>query len=251
MRTSLDAMRPGTPLPHLLLYKLGWCIVRPALRLFYRAVFLGSARVPAKGPVLLVANHQSYLDPPVVGAAIPHRALDYIARRGLFRNPFMRLIMRPLNCIPIREDGNDPAAMKDILARLAQGRAVLIFPEGSRSVDGSIHTFKRGAAIIVKRARCPVVPVAVEGCFDAWPRHARRPRLLGTRIACAFGRPIDSEQLMRDGGDAAMAELERRVTALRQRLRRLLRKRTLGRFPPHGVADRDALEIPTPDTTAD
>lgn len=237
MWSSLRALRPGTPTPHLVAHVAARAVVRAFLTIGYRPIILGWRRVPATGPVLLVANHQSYLDPPLVGVCVRHRALDYIARAGLFNNWFMRTTRDLLNCIPIREDGNDPAAIKDVLRRLSEGRAVLIFPEGTRSPDGAMVPFKRGAALLVKRARCPVVPVAVEGCFDAWPRHAKLPDLIDRRLACAFGRPMDSEALMSQGPDAAMRELEERVARLQRLLRRRLRVETAGAFPPQGAAD--------------
>lgn len=230
--------RPGTSGLDVALYLVAWAITSLTMRGVYRLRALGVRRLPPRGPVLIVANHQSYLDPPIVGTAVGHRMLDFVARRGLFeRSAFMRFISRPLNCIPIREDGNDPAAIKEILKRLGEGRAVLIFPEGSRSRDGSMTPFKRGAALLVKRARCPVVPLAIDGAFDAWPRHARRPRVRGVWVGCAFGRPIDSAVLVEGGAESAMAELERRVARLRRVVRRDLRRRSAGRFPPHSPGD--------------
>jgi 1-acyl-sn-glycerol-3-phosphate acyltransferase len=189
--------------------------------------------------VLIVANHQSYIDPPLIGVCVRQRHLDYIARAGLFQNWFMRHAVRTLNCIPISEDGNDPRAIREILQRLGEGRAVLIFPEGTRSGDGAMMPFKRGAALLVKRAKCPVVPAAVDGCFDAWPRHHMAPTILGKRVACAFGRPIDSEALISGGTDEAMRMLEHRVSRLRRVVRWKLRRETNGRFPPHGPGDQD------------
>lgn len=244
MLERLRAKRPGTPLHHLLLYLLARFIMSWVLRVLYHAHGLGGARIPPHGAVLLVANHQSYLDPPLVGACVPERIMDFVARQGLFKNWFMRLVSTPLNCIPIREDGNDPAAIKEILKRLGEGRAVLIFPEGTRTHDGGITHFKRGAAVLVRRARCPVVPVALEGAFDAWPRHAKRPLVRGMRLSCAFGRPISQEDLFAQGGDAAMDRLEREVGKLRQVLRRRMRRQTHGRFPPRGPGDRDHFDVP-------
>ncbi len=215
-------------------------IVRSGMRAAYRAYGMGWRRVPASGPVLIVANHQSYLDPPLIGSCVRQRHLDYIARAGLFENWFMKHAGRSLNCIPISEDGNDPRAIREILKRLSEGRAVLIFPEGTRTYDGAMKSFKRGAALLVKKAGCPVVPAAVDGCFDAWPRQDQVPHLNGERIACAFGRPIDSSELMKHGPDGAMSELERRVTRLRRVVRRKLRRETHGRFPPRGPGDQGA-----------
>jgi 1-acyl-sn-glycerol-3-phosphate acyltransferase len=203
----------------------------------YRARHLGRARLPRTGAVLLVANHQSYIDPPLVGITVRSRHLDFIARMGLFNSPILDRILRAVNSVPIREEGGDAAAIKEILRRLDQGRAVLIFPEGTRSPDGAMRPFKRGVAVLVKRAKCPVVPVAVEGCFDAWPRERKWPRLLGQHVAVAFDHPISHAELMAAGPDAALELLEARIERMRVALRRWMRRTSHGRYPPAGAGD--------------
>lgn len=206
-------------------------------RVLFRARGTGAERVPAKGPVLLIANHQSYLDPALIGMFITQRQLHYIARRGLFKVRGLGCIIRWLNGIPIPEDGNALSSMRKILDRLEQGHAVLIFPEGSRTPDGAMHRFKAGASAIIKRAQCPVAPVAIEGCFDVWPRTARRPRFRHGGIAVMYGEPIDHAELMREGRDGATRRLEREIDAMRLTLRRELRARFGEAFPAAGGGD--------------
>lgn len=237
MPSGLRQKRPGTPLRHTLFYGFAAGVVRILMRFVYRARSFGARRVPATGAVLLVANHQSYLDPPLVGISVRNRHLDYLARAGLFEVPVLGGLLRGLNSVPIKEDGGDAAAIKEILRRLEKGYAVLIFPEGTRSPDGTMQPFKRGIAVLVKRAKCPVVPVAVEGCFDAWPRERARPRFVGQRVAVAFGDPIPHAELMVRGPDAALEQLQAQVGRLRIVLRRWLRRSSNGRFPPLGAAD--------------
>jgi 1-acyl-sn-glycerol-3-phosphate acyltransferase len=237
MFASFRSKRPGTPLSAMLSYEFARLIVVALLTVLYRFRCYHSGRLPASGPVLLVANHQSYLDPPAIGAGVSHRHLDYIARLGLFEGRVLAWLLRQFNSLPIREQGGDTGAIKEILRRLGEGRAVLIFPEGTRTEDGAMTEFKRGIAVLVKRSMCPVIPVAVEGCFDAWPRQRAWPRLWGKRIAVTFGRPIDHDELMKDGADAALRRLEAETQRLRLGLRRLLRRQTRGRFPAHGPGD--------------
>lgn len=141
-------------------------LCRWVLVVMFRARAYHAERVPLTGSLILAANHQSYLDPPFVGAFIK-RAASYIARAGLFKWKPFGACLRAINCVPIREDSGDAGAIKEAIRRLEGGHAVLIFPEGSRSPDGAMHEYKRGVALLVKRAKCPVVPVAVEGCWDA------------------------------------------------------------------------------------
>ena len=233
--------RPGTPLSAMLSYAFARNVCVALFTLLYRFRVYGSRRLPADGPVLLVANHQSYLDPPAIGVGVSHRHLDYIARLGLFEGKVLAWLLTQFNSLPIREQGGDAGAIKEILRRLEAGRAVLIFPEGTRTDDGAMTEFKRGIAVLVKRSMCPVIPVAVEGCFDAWPRHRTWPRFWGKRVAVSFGRPIAHEELMKDGADAALRRLEGETQRLRMGLRRLLRRQTGGRFPAPGPGDSAAI----------
>jgi 1-acyl-sn-glycerol-3-phosphate acyltransferase len=186
--------------------------------LVHRLRVYHAERVPASGPLLIAANHQSYYDPPVLGAAVRSRHLSFLARSGLFKVPGLRWMIAALNAVPIRENTGDAAAIREILARLDTGEAVVIFPEGSRTPDGEIHVFKRGVALMVRRARCPVVPVAIHGAFDAFPRTRRFPMLFGPRISVIFGEPIAYDDLMRDGPDAGLKRIEDEVRRLREEL---------------------------------
>jgi 1-acyl-sn-glycerol-3-phosphate acyltransferase len=238
MLGSLRDLHPGSSLAHIVFFEFCRRACQFVLWLLYRVRVSGRENIPRTGPVLIVANHQSFLDPPLIGGFITCRHTDFIARAGLFRfGPFGRLIS-VLNSVPIAEQGGDTAAMKEALRRLEQGRAVLIFPEGSRSPDGAMRPFKRGAAVIVKRSGCPVLPVAIEGVHDAWPRHRSRPFLVGHRISVRYGEAIPHAALMAEGPDAALRRLEEAIDGMRIELRAELRARTGGRLPAAGAGDR-------------
>lgn len=198
-------------------------IALAVLKIFFRLKRIGIERLPRTGPVLLVANHQSYLDPPMIGVSVP-RQFHPIGRAGLFVSPVFAWLLRMLNTMPIREDGRgDADAMKRALAILEQGEVVLIFPEGSRSANGEIGEFKRGASLLLKRSGCPVVPVAIEGAFDAWPRSRKFP-ILFRCVRVRFGDPIPHDELLADGAEAALERLRMEVIRLRDELR-MARKR--------------------------
>ena len=177
-------------------YSEDYAIVhRVLLTLAYRFRVFGRHNLPAKGPALLVCNHQSFLDPIVNGAAASPHHLVFVARMGLYKfKPFSKLI-ESYNAIPIRQGEADPAAIRAALEQLAMGRIVLVYAEGQRTPDGAMHPFQRGAAVLLKRAKCPVIPMAIEGAFDAGPRHKKFPSLWGHRIAAAIGPTIYSPRV--------------------------------------------------------
>lgn len=244
MFARLRARHPGSSVPHIVFFEVILRAARLFLRVFYHVRPAGHEGVPSSGPLLIIANHQSYLDPPLVSTGVHNRHVDFIARAGLFKfGPFAWLIST-LNSVPIAEEGGDTAAMKETLRRLAEGKAVILFPEGTRSPDGAMRRFKRGIAVLVKRARCPVIPVAIEGAHDAWARGTSRPKLFGQHILVRFGEPIPHADLMAEGPDAALRRLEREIDAMRLELRTQLRERTRGRLPVEGPGDRPFQQTP-------
>ena len=234
---SIYSKQPNVSLGRLVFYECMAWTFRVLSRIFYRAKAIDSHLVPATGPVLLAANHQSLLDPPLIGIRIRQRHLNFVAKIGLFKFKPFAFAISMLNALPINDEGGDLGAIKETVARLNQGRAILIFPEGSRCPDGAIDQFKRGVALLVKKAKCPVVPVAIEGAFDAWPITRSRPRLFGCRVYVKYGAPIPHDELMKDGSEAALELLRTRVEAMRVELRAMMRAETNGRFPARGPGD--------------
>lgn len=215
---SLRDRQPGAPLSRVLFYEFSRRVSAVIIRLFFGLRGFDSRNVPSTGAVLLASNHQSYLDPPSIAAVLKHRHLEFIARAGLFKYPAFAWVISWLNAVPIREDSGDSAAIKEVIRRLEMGRAVLIFPEGSRTLDGDIHDFKRGVSLLFKRVRCPVVPVAIAGAFEAWPRDGR-PHPFGVQdVRVKFGTPIPFEELMKDGAEAGLERIRKEVVRLRAEL---------------------------------
>ena len=170
-----------------LLYRACQCVSLWTNVLLVKARCFGMRNVPATGGVLIVCNHQSFLDPPLVSIGL-RRETNYLARRELFANRPFRWLIEHLNAFPVRQKTADIRAIKESLRRLRAGQVLVIFPEGSRSEDGRIAPFLPGAGVIAKRARVPIVPALIDGTFQAWPRHQLLPRT-GT-VILEFGAPI-------------------------------------------------------------
>lgn len=124
----------------------------------------GRENIPPSGPVLVVSNHQSHFDPPLVGAGCPRR-LNYLARDTLFGFKPFRWLINSLDAIPIDRDGLGLNGIKESLRRMKRGEMVLIFPEGTRTRDGSVGTFRPGFTVLAARAKAWILPVAIEGCM--------------------------------------------------------------------------------------
>lgn len=199
-------------------YAVCWVGALITLKLLFGLRRYGMRNLPKRGAVLLISNHQSYLDPPVIGLCL-HRQFHPIAREGLFEAPRFAWLIRMLNAIPLREGGQaDSAAMRQAIAALNAGEPVLVFPEGSRTENGEIGEFKRGVGLLLKRSACVVAPVAIDGAFEAWPRSRKRPKPF-SRIGVMIGEPIPHDELLADGVDAALERLRTEVVQLRRDLR--------------------------------
>ncbi|MEX0774403.1 MAG: lysophospholipid acyltransferase family protein [Phycisphaeraceae bacterium] len=183
--------------------------------LCYRHRAWGSPRIPRKGPVLYVSNHQSFFDPIIVGLAAHQRAFHALARSSLFGHRVFAWLIRSLNAIPVERGSSDMAAMRKCIDVLQAGHALMIFPEGTRTPDGSTQAFASGMMLLIKRGRPRVVPVAIEGAYDIWPRWRKGPRLTG-RVGVMYGHPIEPDTLIQMGPEGALEHLRQTVETMRQ-----------------------------------
>ncbi len=171
-------------------YAMLWCPCYAISQVWFRFKFNGKGYVPVEGPVLLVANHQSNLDPVLVGIACP-RQLKYLARVGLFFWPFS-LWIRSLGAVPIDRERGALSGIRTTLELLKQKNAVLVFPEGSRTENGQLDVMLPGFCLLARRSGATIVPVGIVGAFEALPRGAVYPRPHAIRLA--FGPPISKQQ---------------------------------------------------------
>ena len=166
------------------------------MRRLFRLTSAGRHHVPATGPVLLVANHLSVLDPPLVGGAA-ERQLSFLAKAELFAIPLFGRLIQALNARPVRREGADASALREALRTLAEGRALLVFPEGTRGTEGELRPAKAGAGMLAVLSGAAVVPVYITGSGRAWPKGRRLPRR--TQVTVTFGPPL---RFCRRGGKA-------------------------------------------------
>ncbi len=165
---------PGPPFVNVWWYEFSRVWVKLAARVFFRIRYSGVENIPRVGPVLLVSNHQSHLDPPLIGAGVP-RTVSYLARKTLFTNKFFSRLISSYGAIPLDLE-NPLSGLKEGLRRLRCGDAVLIFPEGTRSPDGEIHPFRKGFRVLAVRSQAMIVPLAIDGAYQSWPRSRKWPR---------------------------------------------------------------------------
>lgn len=173
-------------------YRIGWSLFRLLYSTFFRWRIFNSERVPVEGPVILAANHASYLDPPLIGSALP-RDINYLARESLFRFPLIGWILRSWNSVPVDRDGGGARGLRMILDRLMSGGGIILFPEGTRTRDGQLQPARSGIGLTVIKSQAPVVPVRVFGTYEAYGRHMKIPR--PRRVIVKFGKPMMFEQL--------------------------------------------------------
>jgi 1-acyl-sn-glycerol-3-phosphate acyltransferase len=180
--------------------------------------------VPSNGPVLVLSNHQSNFDPVLVGLACDRR-LNYLARDTLFGFAPFRWLINSLDAIPIDREGVGLSGLKETLRRLKRGEMVLIFPEGTRTHDGELGPLKPGFCAIARRGEAPLLPVAIDGAFDAWPRWRLFPRYSMFRIV--FGPPLAPEQLLAMSDAEIIEEIRRRMAQCLSSARDSLRRARL------------------------
>ena len=201
-----------------MLYAVLKPIVVALMRLLFRVEGYGQEHVPAEGPVLIVANHSSILDPPLVGGMCP-RQLTFLAKAELFRIPGFGGLIRRLGAQPLRREGADPSALRTAQRVLADGKALLVFPEGTRGDEGDLREPKAGAALLAVQSGATVVPAYVRGSGRAWPRGRRLPRPV--KVVVTFGAPL---RFLRPTGadrkahyEAASRQMMAAIAALRDR----------------------------------
>jgi 1-acyl-sn-glycerol-3-phosphate acyltransferase len=148
----------------------------------------GLENLPKEGGALLAANHQSFLDILVVGAAV-RRHVTFVARDTLADTWWLAHVMRRCGAILIRRGTSDRAAIRAMSEHLSAGDVVAIYPEGTRTRDGKLREFKGGVVMAARLGGVHIVPVGIRGAFDAWPRGRSIP--WPRRVGVRFGRPID------------------------------------------------------------
>lgn len=180
----------------------------------YRAE--GAEHLPEDGGVILASTHESHLDPVILQAALPRR-IKYVARTTLFRNPVFGWLIRSLGAVEFDRDATTAGGLRTVIDQLTGGEVVVYFPEGTRTRDGRIGRIRPGVALLARRSGVPVVPAAIAGTFDCWPRGRRFFR--SGRIRVVYGKPVTYEGSAKR--EDVLDDLGRRFRALKARAREL------------------------------
>jgi 1-acyl-sn-glycerol-3-phosphate acyltransferase len=178
------------------------CVLGCRYRCFFRQ------RMPDEGPVLICANHQGYLDPVLVGVAFQRRQ-NFLARKTLFGFAPFAWLIETLGAVPIEREGTGIGGLKESLRRLKRGESLLIFPEGRRSSDGQLQPLQPGFIALARRGKATVLPVAIAGSFQVWPRHALLPQ--SAPVVVWVGEPVTPEIVRQLDDEGLMAELANRL----------------------------------------
>jgi 1-acyl-sn-glycerol-3-phosphate acyltransferase len=176
-----------------------------------------------RGPLLLVCNHQSFFDP-VFAQSVFNRELNFVARDSLFDNKFLGALITSLHTIPIKRGEGDITAMRKVIKNLKENKAVCLFPEGTRSPDGKIGEIKPGFSLISRKSGASILPVVIDGAFEAWPRDKKYPGL--GKVAIKYGTVKTCDEI-KEMGEEKFAEM------LTEEMRQLQKdcRESLGREP--------------------
>ena len=158
-------------------------------RILFRVRLEEGQHLPPSGGVLIVSNHQSYLDIPLLSIST-RRHVSFVARDTLAETRWLAFVMRECGAVLIQRGKPDRRALREMVAHLEAGDVVSMFPEGTRSRDGRVQPFRKGALLAARMAGVPIVPAGIRGTLEAWPREAGRPRM--RRVGIRFAAPVDS-----------------------------------------------------------
>ena len=170
------------------LYRSARCVIRPLLDVLGHLESHGKENIPEQGGVLLVSNHVSFLDPVIIGAAAD-RELHFLGEDSYFRIPYVGSLFTQLNGIPIKRETPGWQSLKEVISRLRIGKAIVIFPEGTRSADGILGEVKKGISFIIHHSDVPTIPVLLKGSERFMPRGSKF--IHPAQLSVTFGPPID------------------------------------------------------------
>ena len=188
-------------------YWVGHTIFRAAAKAFFRYQVVGSDKLVQDGPVLIASNHESFLDPPLVGIAYDD-SVYYLARKTLFKGPTKWLYPR-WNAIPVDQEAPDMSSLKKIIKILRGGEQVVVFPEGARTQDGELQPGEAGVGLIAAKSKAVIQPVRIFGAYEALPRGSGRLRFHPVTIVVGDLITLTAEEKRAKGREAYQAISDR------------------------------------------
>lgn len=175
------------------IYWLGYIFFKSAGKAFYNLKLVNEEKLVKEGGVMLAANHESFLDPPLIGISHPEN-VTYLARKTLFTGVTKWLYTR-WDAIPVDQENPDMTGLKKIIKALKGGKKVVLFPEGERTLTGELNPALPGVGLIIAKSQCVVQPMRIFGARDALPRGSGKLKM--EQICVVVGDPIyfDDEML--------------------------------------------------------
>ena len=168
-------------------YWFGWTLFGSAYRSLFGLKVIGRENLVRDGAVLIASNHESFLDPPLIGT-LYHDEMFYLARKTLMKGALLKWIYLAWNSIPVDQDRPDMTSLKTIIKLLASGKRVLVFPEGERSLDGNMGVAQPGVGLIAVKSNAVIQPIRIVDAREALPRGSGRIRF--KQISLRIGPPI-------------------------------------------------------------
>ena len=170
-----------------IVYNIFYNLAKLLARMIFSMRVIHPERMVESGPLLIAVNHSSFFDPPLAGIC-SRRGVYYLARKTLLKWPFFGPLFPAMNVIPVERDGNDMSALREVIKKVKDGNAVLLFPEGTRSVDGHLQPARAGIGLVIAKTGAPVLPMRIFGAYEAFPKNARRFQL--SQITVVIGESI-------------------------------------------------------------
>lgn len=201
-------------------YQVSTRIFKLFLLIWNRLRIRGAKNIPDQGGVLIASNHASYLDPPVVGVGYRGRPVHFMARDTLWNSKFGSWWMEKVGCIPVARGTGDVKALKLTIKALKEGKAVSMFPEGTRTEDGELQEAKGGIGFIIEKSGCVVIPAYIDGTYKSHPKGANF--IKPVKVTITFGSPITQDDFQALGSgrkayDDHAALIMQRIADLKNR----------------------------------
>jgi len=175
-------------------YRISRIIFEIWMRILFHLHVVGKENIPSR-PYIIVCNHSSLVDPPFVAMAFKRHDVSFLTKEELFSHPIIGIWTKNVECIPIRRGSASAKGLKEALKRVKEGKVIGIFPEGTRSLDGSLQEAKKGVGFLIRKAAVPVVPVYVKNSQKALPVVGGVK--VGTNIYLKIGKPIAPDRFFK------------------------------------------------------
>lgn len=201
-----------------MIYYIVWQSIKILAIVFFRIRTYGKRNVPVEGGALLASNHQSYLDPAIIGLVL-NKPIYFLARKELYEaNKLFGWFLTKLNTIPLERRGFDSTGLRRAIEVLQKGGLLVVFPEGTRTSDGRIGEVKKGIGLLGIRANVPLIPTLIDGAYQSWPRNRKFP-IKPEPITVRFDKPIwlgSSEKLSDSDNISILPDIWKRMPAAKK-----------------------------------